>query len=492
MRSNWLLVSLLTLPLMAAAQTPHSSHPSHPEPSTSPAPEQPEGAKQEHEGHAAPTSRPPGQPEAGKEPPASDAPAAKDHTGHTGHHAAAPEEQSVRGIPLSRNASGTAWQPDDTPHAAMHTRAGGWDVMFHGLLFGGYDWQQGPRGADAVLATGWLMLMAEREVGSARFGARVMLSPEPFTAQHNGGYPLLLQTGETYQGQALRDRQHPHDLFMEVALLYTQALSKDWGVQLYAAPAGEPALGPIAFPHRQSAASDPLAALSHHWQDSTHIAFGVLTLGVLTPTAKLEASWFNGREPDEERRDFDLRKLDAYSVRLTVNPTRSVSAQVSYGFIPSHDVLHADEPLHRLTASASYHRPLSGGGHWATTAIFGRNVEGEHGGASSAYLLETNLDLDGRNVVFGRAEYIRKTGHDLVLEGPLEDETFGVASLAVGYLRNFGPLGPVLPGVGVRAAVNLVPEGLSETYGSRTPVGGMVFLRLSAAPSEHSGHARAR
>jgi hypothetical protein len=398
-----------------------------------------------------------------------------------------PEAPSVRGIPLSRNASGTAWQPDETPHAAIHTRAGGWDFMFHGLLFGGYDWQEGPRGGDAVLATGWLMLMAERELGPGRLGARVMLSPEPFTAEHEGGYPLLLQTGETYQGQALRDRQHPHDLFMEVALLYTHALSRDWGFQLYAAPAGEPALGPIAFPHRQSASSDPLAALSHHWQDSTHIAFGVLTLGVLTPTAKLEASWFNGREPDEERRDFDLRKLDSYSVRLTVNPARNVSAQVSYGFIPSHDALHADEPLHRLTASATYHQPLSGGGLWATTAIFGRNVEGDHG-ATNAYLVETNLDLDGRNVVFGRAEYIQKTGHDLVLEAPLEEETFGVATLAVGYLRNLGPLGPLMPGVGLRAAVNLVPEQLSPIYGGRAPVGGMVFLRLSAAPSKHSGH----
>jgi hypothetical protein len=262
------------------------------------------------------------------------------------------------------------------------------------------------------------MLMAGREANDGRFGARVMLSPEPFTAQKGGGYPLLLQTGETYQGEPLRDRQHPHELFMELAATYTQALSKDWGLQLYVAPVGEPALGPVAFPHRLSAASDPLAALGHHWEDSTHIAFGVLTAGVLTPAAKLEVSWFNGREPDENRKDFDFRKLDSYSLRLSVNPVQQVSAQVSYGFMPSHDVLHADEPLHRLTASATYHRPLGSGGFWATTAAFGRNVEGEHGG-SNAYLLETSLDLDGRNVIFGRAEYLQKAGHDLVLPGPL-------------------------------------------------------------------------
>ncbi len=394
--------------------------------------------------------------------------------------AAGPEQPSVRGIPMTRNASGTAWQPDVSPHPALHWEAAGWDFMLHGLLFGGYDWQQGPRGEDAVRGGGGLLWWAAREPNDGRFSARIMLSPEPWTAQQNGGYPLLLQTGETYQGEALRDRQHPHDLFMELAAIYQQTLSKDWGLQLYVAPVGEPALGPVAFPHRLSAAPDPMAPLGHHWQDSTHISFGVLTAGILTPVAKLEASWFNGREPDEERRDFDFRKLDSYSVRLSVNPTREVSAQVSYGFIPSHDVLHADEPLHRLSASAAYHRPLGSQGQLATAAIFGRNVEGEHGGSNS-YLLEANVDLDGHNVIFGRAEYLQKTGHDLALPEPLEEETFGVTSLALGYLRNFGRLGPVLPGVGVRAAVNFLPEGLEPTYGSRTPVGGMLFLRLSLA-----------
>jgi hypothetical protein len=457
MRSFPLITLLLVLPLSSRAQEAEHAHPSEPVPAQ-PAPP----AAEEQPGRPSP-----------------------------GTAAPSPEAMSVSELPLTRNASGTAWQPDTTPHAALHWEAGGWDFMFHGLLFGGYNWQQGPRGADAVLATGWLMLMTEREVGSGRFGARVMLSPEPFTAGQEGGYPLLLQTGETFEGAPLRDRQHPHDLFMELAVLYTQALSRDWGFQLYAAPAGEPALGPVAFPHRMSAAMDPLAPLGHHWQDSTHIAFGVLTAGLVTPMAKLEASWFNGREPDEERLDLDLRRPDSYSLRLTVNPTRSVSAQVSYGHLPSPEALAPEDELDRLTASASYYRPLGSGGFWATTAVFGRNVEGEHERTNS-YLLETSLDLDGRNAVFGRAEYVQKTGHDLVLPAPLEEETFGVASLALGYLRSFGPLGPVLPGVGVRVAVNLVPEGLEPIYESRTPVGGMIYLRLVSSPSEHAGHGSPR
>ena len=285
-----------------------------------------------------------------------------------------------------------------------------------------------------------------------------MLSPEPFTAGHEGGYPLLLQTGESFEGAPLVDRQHPHDLFMELSLTYTHALSENWAVQVYAAPAGEPALGPVAFPHRQSALYDALAPLGHHWQDSTHIAFGVLTAGVVTPTAKLEASWFNGREPDEERYGVDLRRPDSFSVRLSANPTRRVSAQVSFGRLASPEGLEPGVSVTRLTASVMHGLPLGSGGHWATTAILGRNLEGEHE-RSSAALLESSLDLDGRNVVFGRVEYVEKTGHDLALPQELDEREFGVGSLALGYVRNFGPLGPVVPGVGVRGAVELRARG---------------------------------
>jgi hypothetical protein len=330
-----------------------------------------------------------------------------------------------------------------------------------------------------------VMAMARRRLGSGALGARVMLSPEPWTAQQDGGYPLLLQTGETYRGQPLHDRQHPHDLFMEVALTYTQALGDSVALQLYAAPAGEPALGPVAFPHRQSAASDPLAALSHHWQDSTHISFGVLTAGVLTRLFKLEASWFNGREPDETRWDFDLRRPDSLAVRAAVAPAPAWSAQASYGYLPDHDPRHPGEPLHRATTSAMYHRPLAGG-HWASTAVVGVNKHG-HMPLTPAFLVESNLDLDGRNVVFGRLEVVQKTGHDLALPPvELEQQTFLLPSLAAGYLRNLPTLGGLVPGVGVRAAVARISSTLGGFYGTRTLFGGMAYFRLAVAA--RAGH----
>ena len=224
--------------------------------------------------------------------------------------------------------------------------------MAHYNLFAGYDRQNGERGDYQWISTGWGMLMESRSLWGGGLVRRQMLSLEPWTTT-KGGYPLLLQTGEEVDGEPLHDRQHPHDLFMEIAAVYSRPLSDSLAFQVYVAPSGEPALGPTAFPHRMSAFSDPLAALSHHWQDSTHIAFGVLTAGVLTRKIKLEGSWFNGREPDDERYDFDFRPLDSYSGRISVNPTPSLSFQASYGYLKSPEELHPEESVHRLTASAT-------------------------------------------------------------------------------------------------------------------------------------------
>ncbi len=391
-------------------------------------------------------------------------------------------ERGVIDLDRARNASGTAWQPEETPPAAFHGTAGGWRLMFHTLLFAGYDQQGSDRGAGAAVGIGWVMGMASRRFETADLTARVMLSPEPWTAQQDGGYPLLLQSGETYQGVALHDRQHPHDLFMEIGLLYTQALGDDLAFQLYLAPAGEPALGPVAFPHRQSAASDPLAALVHHWQDSTHISFGVITAGVVLRKLKLEGSWFNGREPDEARADFDLRRPDSFAFRASVAPAPRWSGQVSYGYLPDHDVLHPGEPAHKGTTSVMYHRPLAGTGHWASTAAIGLNAHGE-GRPTGALLLETNLDLDGTHVLFGRAELVEKSGEDLALPSEeLHHTPFLLTSLAAGYLNNLPPFAGLVVGVGVRGAAGLVPAEVRPFYGSRVVFGGIAFLRLAVAP----------
>ena len=232
------------------------------------------------------------------------------------------------GIPMTRDGSGTSWQPDSSPMAAIHANIGEWQFMLHGVAFLGLDSQGSARGDAQFNSVNWLMGMASHPLGAGVISARVMMSLEPLTVG-GFGYPLLLQTGESWRGLPLHDRQHPHDLFMETALMYTAPITDDIGAQFYAAPAGEPAFGPVAFPHRVSARSNPLAPIGHHWQDSTHISYGVVTAGVFGRLWKVEGSWFNGREPDENRYNFDLRTPDSFSARLSVNPSSNLSLQAS-------------------------------------------------------------------------------------------------------------------------------------------------------------------
>ena len=315
----------------------------------------------------------------------------------------------------SREGSGTSWMPDSSPVFAHHFMAGDWMLMLHYAATLGYDDQWSDRGSRRLTSTNWVMGMAAHPLLGGQLTFRTMLSAEPATAGGELQLPLLLQSGETYGGRPLHDRQHPHDLFMEVAAIYRRPIADLFGIELYGALSGEPALGPTAFMHRASAMNNPFPPIGHHWQDSTHISFGVLTAGVYNRWVKLEGSIFHGREPDENRWDFDFGALDSWSGRLSVNPTQQTSFQVSYGYVNSPEAAQPQESLHRVTASGSYSAPMLSDGNVALTALWGRNVEAGH--SSDSALVEANLDLDGKNVPFVRFEYVQKLGHDLVLPG---------------------------------------------------------------------------
>ena len=383
------------------------------------------------------------------------------------------------GIPESRMGSGTSWLPDASPMHAAHMVLGDWTLMLHGKGFAQYDWQGGPRGSHQLGFVNWAMAAASRPLGGGRLELRGMLSAEPWTIGARG-YPLLLQSGESYRGTPLHDRQHPHDLFMELAALYERPVGRNLGLSVYLAPVGEPAVGPVAFPHRPSAADDPLAPISHHWQDGTHITFGVVTAGVFTRAVKLEGSWFNGREPDDHRTDFDYtgRKLDSYSVRLTANPGRRWSASAWYAYLKSPEELHPDESLHRYGAAALTTQPFGRRGQWAGALIWGANDQIGAGQPSHSVVLESTLDLDGTNAVFGRAEYVRKSAQELVIPSTPPAEEYDVGALALGYRRMVGTVAGLAVGLGARASVNLVPSSLEPTYGSRAVAGLAVYLQL--------------
>ncbi len=408
---------------------------------------------------------------------------------HAHHHemVSADDEsgnQDPLGLGMSREGSGTAWQPDSTPVYGHHFMAADWMLMLHYSLQVGYIDQGSTRGDHQFTSMNWVMLMAQHALFGGQLTSRVMLSAEPLTTGGKRGYPLLLQTGESAGGLPLHDRQHPHDLFMEVAAKYNHPLTKDLALEVYGAPSGEPALGPVAFPHRLSASANPLAALGHHWQDSSHIAFGVVTMGIYSRQLKLEGSWFNGREPDENRYDFDFHPLNSYSARLSYNPLTDLSLQISYGYLKSPEELEPNVNVQRITASATYNRPLEGG-NWASTAIFGHNIPSS-GTSTSSALLESNFELS-RNTVFGRIEFIQRTSRDLVLPVADSQSVFNAIVLELGYVRDF-ELGPTTIGLGAVGSANFLSGGLQPFYGSKVPLGGMIFLRLRPSPMAHGSH----
>jgi hypothetical protein len=411
--------------------------------------------------------------------------ASAQHTGSSPHvhgeadpaeHAAPP--MGALDLPMARLGSGTAWLPDAAPVRGVHRAAGPWHLMLHGNAFVGYDLQQGGELDRALVSQNWIMAMAGRPWLGGHVLLRTMFSLEPWTVGDEG-YPLLLQTGETAGGEPLVDRQHPHDLFMEVAVLAEREVGPGVAMQGYAALAGEPALGPVAYPHRPSAMADPFAPLAHHWQDSTHIAFGVLTAGVFTRTVKVEASWFNGREPDENRTDLDLRALDSWSARVALNPAPAWSLQASYAYLASPEVLEPEVSVQRLTASAIHAAPR-GRATWTSALVWGHNVPSE-GPATGSLVAETALAHPRLGTTFARVELVEKTGHDFDLE-MLEDEILPVGSLALGHVHPLPALGPLEPGLGLRGAVGLVDADLAAArYGRRTVWGGMLYLQLQPA-----------
>ena len=275
------------------------------------------------------------------------------------------------GIPMTRMGSGTAWLPDASAMRAWHFMAGGWMLMVHGDAFLQYDHQGGMRGDDQAGSINWGMLMAMRPLAGGTLHLHGMASAEPLTIGGRG-YPLLLQSGETYGGEPLHDRQHPHDLFMELSALYERPIARGLGLMVYAAPVGEPGIGPVAYMHRPSALNDPFAPLSHHWTDATHITYGVLTAGLFTRTVKLEGTLFNGREPDEDRYDFDFHALDSYGVRLSAVPSPHWALSASYGYLREPEALRPEDQR-RVGVSVLHTIRLGREREWASALIYGAN-----------------------------------------------------------------------------------------------------------------------
>lgn len=402
-----------------------------------------------------------------------------DHAHHEGSSATMTSSTSLS-LPMTRNGSGTGWQPDASPmYAAMYHPADEWMIMLHGALFLRQTWvnvnNADRRSAEDFDAPNYIMAMAQRRIGTdGLLSIQGMLSFDAFTVG-GAGYPLLFQTGESWQGEPLIDRQHPHDLFASIAVAYTQRFSADIDATAYVGYPGEPALGPTAFMHRASSITNPDAPLGHHWLDATHIVFGVGTLGLRVGTLKAEGSIFTGREPDEIRTNFDRALFDSYSWRLSWAPLRTVTAQISQGYLNAPEFNSTDDVV-RTTASVQF---ASGApGEWWTGMIAAGHNDAGHGHEEYAVLAEAAVDL-GFLIPYARAEWVQKTRDELGIEGEgahsaIED----ITALTLGASWRFATVIGTDLALGAQATMNLIASDLEPTYGT-TPLSAQIYVRIT-------------
>ncbi len=385
-------------------------------------------------------------------------------------------------LSMNRDGSGSSWVPDETPMYAYMIHGKKWMTMIHGSIFLRYNKQDlfnsGSRGGSKVDAPNWFMVMTQRPVGkNGLFSVNTMFSLDPLLVGP-GGYPLLYQTGESYKGKKLVDTQHPHDLFAELSVNYTQRIAKDADISLSAGYPGEPALGPPVFMHRLSAMNDPDAPLTHHYADATHITFGSTTLGFRYKDIKLEGSIFTGREPDEFRYNFDPAKFDSYSLRLSYNPSKEWALQVSNGWIHSPESIEPQQNVDRFTASAIYTKMLDDDSYIATTLVYGQNHFSDNGKTLPSMLLESSWQMH-KTAVYGRYEYVQKDADELDLTDtyPL-NPNFTINALTLGVNRMLATIAKTNLTVGLQSTLNVSPSELKTLYGS-APLGFEVYLRIT-------------
>jgi hypothetical protein len=414
-----------------------------------------------------------------------------DHSGHT-----MKERSSTVNIgdPMSREGSGTAWLPDSSPmHAYSKMYENGGMLMLMGTAFIRYT-QVGSDRDVSVAGKGdrnrfdapnMFMAMYSKPIGErSQWGFRAMASLDPLT-QRGYGYPLLYQSGELFGGEPMHDRQHPHDFLSELAGTFSTKVGEKQSFFVYGGIVGEPALGPPMFLHRPSGMNNPDAPISHHWQDASHISWGVLTGGYSFGKFKLEASAFNGTEPDEDRWAFDKVKLNSWSFRVSANLTKDLAIQFSHGYLKDPERAEPDlDHLRRTTASVIYNKAFDEDRNWASTFVWGQN--NKQGESTNSFLFESDYSF-GKNAVFGRFELVQKDGHELVIphDDPIHDNIFLVEAHSIGYVRDLVKDKGLDVGVGGMATFNTNPTDLIPYYGGTKHAGWQLFLRFRPSKMQH-------
>jgi hypothetical protein len=369
------------------------------------------------------------------------------------------------GMYLMRLASGTSQNPESAAMPMIMNHLGSWQTMLMGQAFIVDTQESGPRGGDKFYSSNVFMAMAQHSAGAkATFSMELMLSLEPATITDRR-YPELFQTGETAFGKPIINGQHPHNFILALGFHYVRQLAEHTLLDWYFAPVGDPALGPVAYPHRASAAEIPQAPLSHHWQDSTHIADEVITAGISHGKFKVESSGFYGSEPGENRWTIETGPINSWSARAWYFPSDNWAAQFSAGRLTHPE---ADEPgdVVRSTASLSYSRPRGS----STSFIWGRNHNTATQHNLNSYLIESEVPFAQKNYITGRAELVDKD--ELSVPG-----IYRVGDYVIGYTRDVLTMAHTVTGLGANLTAYSMPSSLDRVYGNH-PLAVNVFLRL--------------
>jgi hypothetical protein len=389
---------------------------------------------------------------------------------------------SVVQLDESRTVYATSWQPDLNPVNGFHLSAGSWRLMLHGRVFAGYVREETPRGGSQWGSANWAMLAAARQLGRGRLTLSATTSLETLTLG-DCGYPRLL-AGSGCNSDGFGEYQHPHGIFPELSARYTHPLSDSVALLVYAAAAGEPALGPVAYHHRVSAAADPVAPMSQHELNPAHSAGGVLTAGFVGTAWKLEVSAFNGEPVNTNRTLPELGPLESVSFRMTVNPSPNWSFQGSAGNLKSVAAHHEGNTgdMRVLSASVMLHAPSSGSVR-ATTLAFTHVEDGTL--PRNALLVESVLPLGRLHSIFARVEAAHRLDEKvtIIVQPDSSHAHFSeftrhrAAQISAGYLLSHTSRIAEI-GIGARASVSFIPDALVRLYEERRPWGFAIFARV--------------
>lgn len=403
-------------------------------------------------------------------------------------------QEHVHPSPTPTPAPMAAPETDDDPDPMARMErmepGDGWMTMLHGYAFLTANRQGGPSGDRDFGSQNHLMAMAIRRLWGGKLSLLGTFTLEPATIPPRGSAELF-QRGETYQGILLVDRQHPHDLFVQLAAAWERALGPV-DARLSVAIVGEPAIGPSGYPHRLSASENPIAPLAHHNQDSTHITYDVVTLGLKGWGVTLEGSLFHGAEPDENRWDLEAGALDSYSGRLTVDVTDALSLQVSAAHLTKPEALEEGDQT-RTTGSIVYRKALPGGFLAAMLSV-GKNQT--HDGPEWGSLLEFTWKFAEKNFLFGRVERVDRDVYELLnkrqRDHDIPHERTHVDAATLGFTRNVGLFSEAETGVGAAVTLYRFDDRLDAVYGS-SPVSVHGFFRIRfgahGGGAEGAGHA---